>query len=143
MLVAQDRRREATPNAQADRKVALRDFPPATSSVTEARHWARDVARDWGLKPDVVERLAFSATELAANAVMHARSPFRVTLDYDGRRLRLEVEDASSELPRELHAGPEATGGRGVAMVRAMSSRTGVRRKRPRRGKRVWAEMDA
>ena len=119
-----------------------RVFAPATSSVTDARHWAEHVGRRWGLREEALQRLAFNTTELAANAVMHARTPFRVSLRYQGDRVRLEVADASVELPREVHGGRYATAGRGIAMVRALSARTGARRDADG-GKRVWAEIEA
>lgn len=130
------------PPERVDRSAASRVFAPATSSVTQARHWAERIGRRWGLREEALSRLAFNTTELAANAVMHARTPFRVSLRYQGERVRLEVEDASVELPREVHGGRYATGGRGIAMVRALSVRTGARRDGDG-GKRVWAEIDA
>lgn len=117
------------------------EFPPSAFSVTQARHWASGVALSWSIEGGALSRVALSVTELAANAVVHARSPFRVRLELDGRRLRLEVEDASPEPPREMHAAPEATAGRGVALVAALSRRTGVERGETP-GKRVWAELD-
>lgn len=142
MLVTDDRRpTQERPEWNLGLSEAVLEFPPATSSVTEARHWASRTARAWSIEADVIEVLAFEVTELASNAVIHARSPFRVSLRFDGAVLRLEVEDASPELPREFRAAPEATAGRGFALVRALSHRTGVEGVRAS-GKRVWAELD-
>lgn len=141
MLVTHHRRRrQERLEEHAGPRRAAREFPPATSSVPEARHWARSVADAWSIRGEVVEHLTFDVTELAANAVIHARSPFRVLLQHDDGWLRIEVEDASPEEPREMHAAPEATAGRGLALVRALSTGTGVVVQA--RGKRVWAELD-
>lgn len=109
--------------------------------MTEARHWARHVTRGWEKPPDLVERVAFNLTELAANAVTHARTPFRVVLSPEGDGIRIEVTDASRKLPRRLRPPIDGTGGRGMAMVQAMSARTGVTT-RSTLGKSVWAVVE-
>lgn len=119
---------------------AARRFVPEPAAVTAARHWASAVGAAWSLPPDAAERLAFSVTELAANAVVHAASPFSVGLHYGDGRIVVTVEDLSPEPPRLLHAAPEATAGRGFALVHALSGRTGYECTAD--GKRVWSELE-
>jgi anti-sigma regulatory factor (Ser/Thr protein kinase) len=53
-------------------------------------------------------------SELATNAVVHAQTPFLVTLQGDGGTLVLTVQDqAPSSRPRMWRSSPEATGGGG------------------------------
>lgn len=118
---------------------ARRDFPSEPAAVPDARRWAADVASAWGVIGSTLDIVAFDVTELASNAVRHARSPFRICLTLDGDSFRIEVIDASDEPPRVLRAAPEATAGRGLALVRALSHRAGV--DQVPSGKRVWAEV--
>ncbi|MER6028595.1 ATP-binding protein [Streptomyces sp. NPDC001851] len=83
--------------------------------------------------------------ELAANAVTHGRAPgrdfeLRLRLLPASATLRIEVSDARGDKePRFLEGGPEDEHGRGLAVVRVLSSRWGVA---PRTvGKTVWAEL--
>lgn len=117
-------------------------FPAESASVPAARRFARSWSQGNGLSTGLTERVSLTVTELATNAVTHAQSPFRVVLAYDGRCVRIEVIDAGGELPRILRASPEATAGRGMALVRDLSSRMGVARG-PGRAKRVWSELES
>lgn len=127
---------------EAGHETIASEFPPAAASVPDARRWARGWARQVGLPDSLVERLAVNVTELAANAVVHTRAPFRVGLSLNGARVRIEVIDTDDELPRPMHPPADALSGRGLAIVRALSSAAGVTHM-PDRGKRVWAEIQA
>ncbi|GGV86945.1 ATP-binding protein [Streptomyces gelaticus] len=93
--------------------------------------------RSWGAPQDLTERAEIVVAELAANAVLHGCVPgrsFRLTLTFDASpgRLRVDVTDARGErLPRFPHEFPHEdaasgalhTGGRGLALVAALSDR--------------------
>jgi anti-sigma regulatory factor (Ser/Thr protein kinase) len=89
--------------------------------------------RSWGAPQDLTERAEIVIAELAANAVLHGFVPgrsFRLTLAFDARsgRLRVDVTDAHGErLPRfpygDAASGTLHTGGRGLALVAALSDR--------------------
>jgi len=128
-------------DADAAQAAIAGDFPASAASVPVARHWACRWARQVGLADVLVERLSVNVTELVANAVVHARSPFRVSLSLMGSGVRIEVTDASEELPRPVHAAPDALSGRGLAIVRALSASAGVTHI-PEQGKRVWSEVE-
>ena len=89
---------------------------------------------------DVVELVGLLGSELAANAVAHAGTPFTVSACFDGERLRVEVEDHDPSMPTVLHPDPLATGGRGMSFVDDLASRWGATPTAD--GKRVWFELD-
>jgi hypothetical protein len=94
---------------------------------------------EWELDP-VREDARLVATELAANAVLHARTEFRVTLKSDGFGfLRIEVRDDNSRMP--MVAGPPewATSGRGLGVVSTLAASWGTQQDGD--GKIVWAEL--
>lgn len=79
-------------------------------------------------------------SELATNAVVHAATPFTVSLSRRGASLRLEVRDRSA---RQVHSPPQSPtsiGGRGLQVVEACSTTWGVRDETD--GKSVWATFD-
>lgn len=79
-------------------------------------------------------------TELASNAVLHARTQFRLTLRSNGFDfLRIEVRDESTRMPSPAGTPPEATSGRGLAVVSAIAASWGTQRDGD--GKVVWAEI--
>lgn len=65
-------------------------------------------------------------SELAANAVEHAGTPFTVYLSGDGDSVLLTVHDGSSSSPVQLPPGRTSTGGRGMAIVDRLSDDWGV-----------------
>lgn len=80
-------------------------------------------------------------SELATNAVLHAATPFTVSLSRRDASLRLEVRDRSA---RQVHSptpqSPASTGGRGLQVVDACSTTWGVREEID--GKSVWATFE-
>lgn len=125
-------------------QVRYRRYRP---SVPVARAKARALAKEWRLPPHVADFLEWVVTELVTNAVIHGRAPrgSRVVVAYhlDDDRLRVDVRDAASGLPRvgasAFADGETAAGGRGLQIVAAMADDWGVT---PRViGKSVWAEI--
>jgi len=113
-------------------------LPPRTSSVREARQF---VIRCMGRARDtVLEQVALLVSELAANAVQHAKSWFTVTVESEGV-IRVEVsDDDGSNVSRQL-AHPEDPSGRGLNIVATVSDAWGVEH-HPDDGKTVWFEVD-
>jgi hypothetical protein len=63
---------------------------------------------------------------VAASAELRpAVAPVLVWLGSDGHRVLVAVADASPHPPVRLKLGPDADGGRGLALVEALSSRWG------------------
>ncbi|GAA2896513.1 MULTISPECIES: ATP-binding protein [Streptomyces] len=110
-----------------------RTFTQLLSSTRRGARLARLLAvtqlRSWGAEQYLTERAETVVAELAANAVLHGRSPgrsFRLTLALDpsGGRLRVEVTDARGDLlphitPTDIDA--LHTGGRGLPLVAALT----------------------
>jgi hypothetical protein len=76
----------------------------------------------------LVDDVRVVAGELAANAVLHARTAFTVTLEGRVRSVLLTVRDGSATLPAPAIAAPHglATGGRGLFIVNVISESWGV-----------------
>ena len=111
-------------------------LPAVAASVSDARHLARDVAA--GMPADVAERLELVVSELASNAVRHARTSFLLSILTEPS-LRVEVADGSSALPTPRQPGPWSEGGRGLLLVAACTQRWGVTPLGS--GKAVWADL--
>jgi anti-sigma regulatory factor (Ser/Thr protein kinase) len=112
-------------------------FIPAPTAIQAARHFTTVCLRAWRLD-SILDDAVLVASELAENAVRHARSAFRLSLASDDRTVRIEVEDLSAQRPRLDRSGT-GPGGRGVFLVDALSSRWGVDVDSDR--KCVWAEL--
>lgn len=79
-------------------------------------------------------------SELAANAVLHARTPMRVTLQSDGLRfVRIEVHDDNPRQPTLAPPLLDAASGRGLPLVVAVATSWGIHSEQG--GKTVWAEL--
>ena len=114
-------------------------FDAAMSSVPAARRFVVAAAREWLVDEDLEWSAALAVTELAANAVIHAATSFRVTLSGAPDRLRVEVSDGSTRRPRPRHYGADATTGRGLALVANLSTDWGSTPDEC--GKTVWCVL--
>ncbi|HEY6478860.1 MAG TPA: ATP-binding protein [Streptosporangiaceae bacterium] len=115
---------------------AVRGFLMARGTPRAARHFVADTLRGWGepwgeglLAVDA----AIVATELAANAVLHARSDFTIALSRRAGVVRIEVSDSAP-----LDGSLPAAAGHGLGLV-GLVARWGAR-PRAAGGKLVWAE---
>lgn len=115
-------------------------LPGSTSSVPAARRFVESIVSAWG-HPDLGWSAALVVSELAANAALHARTPFTVSVDSgDGGTVRVEVSDGSRRLPLQRSYGADATTGRGLRLVQDISSSWGVIDRAG--GKTVWVVLD-
>ena len=138
-------RRVATTNKRFDRfgcdvddpRLDL-DLDPIPRAAAEARQevkaWLMGVRAPVGCLDDVL----LIVSELVTNAVLHARTPLRLVLRYDGARVLAEVFDQDPRLPSPA-SDPQTAGGRGLFLVDGLSTRWGS--EHVRGGKRVWAEL--
>jgi anti-sigma regulatory factor (Ser/Thr protein kinase) len=113
-------------------------FRATSPAPSEARHLVCAALEAWGLSA-VSDDAALVTTELAANAVVHARSPFEVTAKRGADVVRIEVSDACADDPEPRSASPVAGAGRGLTIVAAVAERWGFRHTRD--GKVVWADL--
>jgi anti-sigma regulatory factor (Ser/Thr protein kinase) len=115
------------------------DLESDPAMVRVVRQFVDRTASEWELDP-VREDARLIATELAGNAVLHARTEFRVTLKSNGFGfLRIEVRDDNSRMPLVVGPPDGATSGRGLAVVSALATSWGTQR--DGEGKIVWAEL--
>ena len=108
------------------------------------RRWVMEVVRGSGALPGTAgELVELLAGELLANAVVHGppSGAVAVTVTRRGDEIRVAVRDESPEAPRRKDAAPTAVGGRGVALVDALSTRWGVD-DHGADGKTVWFVLD-
>jgi len=112
-------------------------WPPEPVSVSHTRRFLREALDLWSLEA-VGDAAAVVLSELATNAVLHARTDFTVRLSHPGKHaLHLSVTDGSTRLPRwaeDLH-GPT---GRGLRLIDALSAEWGAVLNGAQ-GKTVWA----
>jgi MEDS: MEthanogen/methylotroph, DcmR Sensory domain len=110
---------------------------PIPSSVSVARQIATRTLVDWQL-PHLIESCVIVASELAANAVMHAESSFRLMFTRDESCLRIAVEDAVPDLPAAKKK-PDKARRSGLGRVESIASLWGCDVMPDR--KTVWAEV--
>ena len=128
----------------------VRTLPSQPSAVPAARAHAQRVLSDWGFAPQLCQDVAFCLSELVSNAIQASAVlrpvalPVHVGLAHERRWLLLAVADASPRFPLRLPAGGDAIGGRGLALVEALSTRWGWHpASRPGLVKVVWAEWSS
>jgi anti-sigma regulatory factor (Ser/Thr protein kinase) len=113
-------------------------LPASLSAPAAARRLVVGALRRWGVVP-VADDAALVASELATNAVLHARGPFTVEVRRCDDRVRVTVTDRSAGLAVPRTLGPGATSGRGLHMVAAVATAWGTGAAAD--GKTVWAEL--
>ncbi|MDT0406721.1 MULTISPECIES: SpoIIE family protein phosphatase [Streptomyces] len=108
-------------------------------AVGHARRFTRRTLRSWGVTADIDAALLI-VSELVTNALVHTDGQVRLDITLVNDRLRLAVADASPRTPaKPTSIGWEATGGRGILLVEAVSAGWGTLPVSG--GKQVWAEF--
>jgi anti-sigma regulatory factor (Ser/Thr protein kinase) len=115
-------------------------FVPVPEAIGAVRRFVTSVLELWG-ENHLVSDAAIVISEMATNAVMHADSPFRTVIARSAGVVRLAIEDVGPGLVERHSATREDMGGRGVAIVEALSRRWGC--DASPEGKIVWAELIA
>jgi len=92
--------------------------------------------------PQLVDDVRLVVSELATNAVSHARTPFTVTLARDDGSVRLAVDDDSPSVPVRGEPNLMGTGGRGLLLIELLSHEWGASTHR-NGTKTVWASFDS
>ncbi|MFF8841789.1 SpoIIE family protein phosphatase [Streptomyces sp. NPDC015127] len=110
-------------------------------ALRSSRHMVGAAVRAWGAR-ERADEVELAADELITNALVHTDGGAIVTvrvLSGTERRLRVEVEDRSSALPRRRDAGVSGVSGRGLMLVERLSESWGVESRGS--GKCVWCEF--
>lgn len=114
-------------------------LPEHLSSVTQARHFVRDVLLGWDLET-LVEDAQLGTSELVANAIRHAGTDLVLTIRVDGL-VTIAIQDGQPELRRPVIADSEvlAENGRGLHIVAAIAHDWGITT--AANGKVVWFNL--
>ena len=89
---------------------------------------------------DTLDVAGLLVTELVSNAVLHAKTDMLLVVDVVPGRVELRVQDGSPEDPERQAHDPEASDGRGLAIVDELASAWGVDHDRGL--KVVWANIE-
>jgi two-component sensor histidine kinase len=117
-------------------EVALR---PEPSSVREARRYVSDELTSVGFDGAAMTA-ELLVSELVTNAILHARTPVRLSVDVVGDDvIRVAVADDSPRAPQQRRHSVDSGTGRGLLLVERMARRWGV--EVGSAGKVVWFEL--
>ena len=118
--------------------IAARSFPAEASSVPAARRFVRSTLGDAGQERWLDEAL-LAASELATNAVLHAHSPFEVSVQVQDEGVYVQVWDDDPTPPDRRVTDAASTTGRGMELVGAVATFHGVQTVGP--SKVVWFSL--
>ncbi|OAH14904.1 SpoIIE family protein phosphatase [Streptomyces jeddahensis] len=110
--------------------------------VAGARQQLREMLHDWA-DADQIDSAVLLVSELLTNVLVHTDSHALLVAEVIGeegtRRLRIEVTDASDDLPHKRRPGELASSGRGLLLMEVLAGSWGVD---PRgEGKSIWFEF--
>jgi anti-sigma regulatory factor (Ser/Thr protein kinase) len=115
----------------------MRMFTPEVNHARLARLFTKQTLSDWNIESDEV---VLVVSELTANAILHARSDFELTLSKTEEGITVEVTDTHPGLPVASSPHPQSIQGRGLMIVGQLARSWGVRRTEAG-GKTVWADL--
>jgi anti-sigma regulatory factor (Ser/Thr protein kinase) len=117
---------------------AYLDVPLDRSAPAAARRAVVAVLEGWGFRnADWLDAAAVVVSELVTNAVRHGGGCISLQLEAHGSRVIVSVADGSSVVPRRRD--PDGIGGRGIALIEALSAGWAVENYQG--GKRVRVEL--
>jgi anti-sigma regulatory factor (Ser/Thr protein kinase) len=114
------------------------DVPLDRAAPAAARRAVAAVLRGWGFRdPDWLDGAAVVVSELVTNAVRHGGGCVALHVEAHEGRVVVSVADGSSVVPRRRD--PDGVGGRGIALIEALSDGWTVQNYQG--GKRVRVEL--
>ncbi|GEC07667.1 magnesium or manganese-dependent protein phosphatase [Streptomyces spinoverrucosus] len=110
--------------------------------VAVARQQLRELLHDWS-SADQVDSAVLLLSETLTNVLVHTDTDALLVAEVAGepgaRRMRVEVTDASDDLPHKRRPGELASSGRGLMLIELLAHAWGVD---PRgEGKSIWFEL--
>jgi len=115
-------------------------FPAERRSPGRARRLAASELRRWGHDEELVGEAMLVVSELASNAVIHAGSPFTITVQSHDSLVRIAVRDQCPAIAAASgQRGLPVRAPHGLAVIQALSTQWGVEDTTD--GKVVWAEL--
>ncbi|MGW7413517.1 SpoIIE family protein phosphatase [Streptomyces sp. NPDC054863] len=132
----------ATADASSVRSTALTVAQAEPERIAGTRRQLRELLHDWA-DEDQVDSAVLMVSEMVTNVLVHTDGDALLTARATGtvgtRRLRVEVTDASDELPHKRRPGEMASSGRGLLLMEMLAHKWGVD---PRgEGKSIWFEL--
>ncbi len=127
---------QSGPDSTGDMWNGSYPLPNSMRSPGLARMLVRQALED--CPPDRVETAELLVSELVTNAVRHAETGLVLTISVVPR-VRIAVDDSSSDLISARLAEADQDTGRGLAIVEALASAWGC--ESAPQGKRVWFEL--
>jgi DNA-binding NarL/FixJ family response regulator len=128
----------AAVGTRASRQSVL-DLPRSLASASLARKFVAETLEEWDLA-QLLDAALLVTSELAANAVTHAESAFRLQLSLTSATLRIDVIDYGDGAPEPQPPSTSEEHGRGLHLIDAMTTAWGIE-DAPGVGKVVWAEL--
>ncbi|MEU3751994.1 SpoIIE family protein phosphatase [Streptomyces olivoreticuli] len=136
--------REGAPRtgAPAPRRTVLSIAQAEPERIAEARRQLRLLMHDWP-DEDQVDSAVLMVSEMVTNVLVHTDGDALLSAQISGeqgtRCIRVDVADASDELPHRRHPGEMASSGRGLVLMELLAGAWGVD---PRgEGKNIWFEL--
>lgn len=112
------------------------EFSADLDAPRRVRALLRSALGEFQFSDDLIERGTLTASELAANAVVHAGTPFRLLVQPSATSVWIGVEDHAPLRHRQDVVGRSA---HGLGLIAALAIRWGIV---PREaGKLIWAEL--
>ncbi|MFC8914215.1 SpoIIE family protein phosphatase [Streptomyces sp. NPDC057116] len=123
----------------AARRTAMTVAQAEPERIAAARQHLRELLHDWA-DPEQVDSAVLMVSEMVTNVLVHTDGDALLVAEASGdhgkRRLRVEVADASDELPHRRRPGEMASSGRGLVLMEMLAHEWGVD---PRgEGKSIW-----
>ncbi|GAA4911780.1 SpoIIE family protein phosphatase [Streptomyces coeruleoprunus] len=124
------------------RRTAMSVAQAEPERIAAARQRLRELLHDWA-DEDQVDAAVLMVSEMVTNVLVHTDGDALLVAEASGdhgtRRLRVEVADASDELPHRRRPGEMASSGRGLVLMELLAHAWGVD---PRgEGKTIWFEL--
>lgn len=124
------------------RRTALTVAQAEPERIAGARQQVRELLHDWSCG-DQVDSAVLLVSEMLTNVLVHTDADALLIAEMTGdggkRRMRVEVTDASDDLPHKRHPGELASSGRGLVLMDVLADAWGVD---PRGdGKSIWFEL--
>lgn len=134
--------RDSSPVRRPPRRTVLTIAQAEPEQVSDARQQVKDLLHDWA-DEEQVDSAVLMVSEMATNVLVHTDGDAVLIAEAAGergkRRLRVEVADASDELPHKRRPGELASSGRGLVLMEMLADAWGVD---PRgEGKSTWFEI--
>lgn len=128
--------RATTSHSHAER--ATWALLPVPEAIAAFRRFVKGTLELWG-EDELVEDALLVTSEMATNAIRHARSAFHASVVRAGRTVRISIQDTGPGTASPRQAADDDLSGRGLVILDALAQRWGVEERVG--GKAVWAEL--